>query len=589
MGDTPELVVRKNQFPKWETPIVAQLLHKLDKKGVIIPSPREVGEIISPIFLRENSDGSHRLILNLKKANEFISNAHFKMETITSILKLIYPNCYMASIDLKDAYFTVKVKESHQKFLKFQFEQQLYKFTCLPNGLCTGSRKFTKLCKPPLACLRALGHIISSYIDDLINVGDSFLECQQNVCDTITLFLELGFNIHHKKSKLVPTQVLTFLGFIINSKTMKISPTRVNKEKVKTLATELLQRGSFTIRFLARVIGTLISTFPGVKHGPLHFRHLEDLKSKSLQYYKGNFEKFTTLTKGAKLEIEWWLENIDGTDNDIYVPNPDMALYTDASMTGWGGVLGQHNTNGYWLEKEQHLHINVLELRAIKFSLLAFPIPEIIHLKVLSDNTTAVQCLNNKGTSHSASCNSETQQIWDIAIRKELHISATHIPGRLNEEADLQSRKQELRTEWKLAEDAFVYILQHFHRAPEIDLFASRINYQIKPFLSYRPDPEAMTINAFLVSWTNTIFYAFPPFSIISKTLQKAFMDKAEGIIVVPHWKNQPWFSRLTKLLVREPLILSSSHQLLYLPNQLNKKHPLQSLELMACHISGKT
>ena len=193
-----------------------------------------------------------------------------------------------------------------------------------------------------------------------------------------------------------------------------------------------------------------------------------------------------------------------------------------------------------------------------------------------------------KGTSHSSICTHETYQIWEIAIRKEIHISATHIPGKFNEEADLQSRKQELRTEWKLAEDAFVSILQHFGITPQIDLFATRINYQLKPFISYRPDPEAMAINAFLTSWTNLLFYAFPPFAIISKTLQKAFMDKAEGILIVLHWKNQPWFSRLTKLLVREPLLLCSSKQLLYLPNQPSVKHPLDPLVLMACHVSAK-
>ena len=50
---------------------------------------------------------------------------------------------------------------------------------------------------------------------------------------------------------------------------------------------------------------------------------------------------------------------------------------------------------------------------------------------------------------------------------------------------------------------------------PQIDLFASRLNYQIKPFVAYQPDPEAMAINAFTISWKPYCFYAFHPFSII--------------------------------------------------------------------------
>ena len=48
----------------------------------------------------------------------------------------------MASVVLKDAYYSVPIHEEYQKYLKFQWEDQLYTFTCLPNGLCVAPRKF---------------------------------------------------------------------------------------------------------------------------------------------------------------------------------------------------------------------------------------------------------------------------------------------------------------------------------------------------------------------------------------------------------------------------------------------------------------
>ena len=72
------------------------------------------------------------------------------METITLILKLVTPNIYFTKIDLKDAYYTIAILEEHQKYLKFANKDHLYKFTCLPNGYCHGSCKFTKALKPPL-------------------------------------------------------------------------------------------------------------------------------------------------------------------------------------------------------------------------------------------------------------------------------------------------------------------------------------------------------------------------------------------------------------------------------------------------------
>ena len=69
----------------------------------------EEGEIYLPIFLKKKTDGSFRLILNLKSINKNIEKQHFKMETITSVLKLVTSDvCFT-----KDAYYTIL--EEHQK------------------------------------------------------------------------------------------------------------------------------------------------------------------------------------------------------------------------------------------------------------------------------------------------------------------------------------------------------------------------------------------------------------------------------------------------------------------------------------------
>ena len=168
----PDVSFKPNQFANKEFATVASEIKKLLAKGIIKESSHEEGKIISPIFLREKPDGSHRLILNLKETNKFAENFHFIMEAITTILRLVRPNCYMGSIDIKDAYYRITVCEEDQKYLKFIFDGQLFQFTCLPNGLCSGPRKFTKLLKRPLASLREIGHvIISAYIYDIFNFG----------------------------------------------------------------------------------------------------------------------------------------------------------------------------------------------------------------------------------------------------------------------------------------------------------------------------------------------------------------------------------------------------------------------------------
>ena len=210
-------------------------INKLVGKGVIEYTEHEEGEFISPIFFRSKSDGTSRLILNLKILNEFLEYNHFKMETVNSVVDLIQPHCYMTSIDLKDAYYSVKISEEDTKYLKFYVGKN-FKFVVLPNGLCSGPRKFTKLTKPPIACLRIEGVIVAIYIDDIIAIGDTYEKCLIGTIKTIKLFLKLGFIIHPEKSSLQPSQEITYLGFVFNSKEMLVTLTRKKGKKFLSLA-----------------------------------------------------------------------------------------------------------------------------------------------------------------------------------------------------------------------------------------------------------------------------------------------------------------------------------------------------------------
>ena len=70
------------------------------------------------------------MILNLKSLNEFVDYQHFKMDNILTALKLIRPKCFMASVDLKDAYYSVPISLGDRAFLKFEWEGCYYQYTC---------------------------------------------------------------------------------------------------------------------------------------------------------------------------------------------------------------------------------------------------------------------------------------------------------------------------------------------------------------------------------------------------------------------------------------------------------------------------
>ena len=180
------------------------------------------------------------MILNLKQLNESVEYHHFEMDTLETVTGTLKPRCFVASVDLKDAYYTVPIHPDHQKHLKFMFHGCLYQYTCLPNRLSSATHIFTKLLKPVYSTLHNKGHLSSGYIDDSYLRGDTVEECQQNITDTACLFSRLGFHIHPTKSVLTPSHIPTFLGFILNSLIMIVSPTQEEIRKTIKACSDIL-------------------------------------------------------------------------------------------------------------------------------------------------------------------------------------------------------------------------------------------------------------------------------------------------------------------------------------------------------------
>lgn len=228
----------------------------------------------------------------------------------------------MASVDLKDAYYSVPVALEDRRFLMFEWEGHYYQYTCLPNGLACAPRMFTKILKPIYAHLHSVRHVSMGHIDDYFLVGYTHSACQQNIQDTVDKFDSLGFVIHPDKSVLVPTHELVFLGFLFNtlSMTIRLPPSKAGH--VKSACENLLLNSKVTVRELAHVIGLLVSSLPGVQFGRLHYRQLEKDKSLALHLCKGDYDGPVTISNDSRAELEWWVNNITSS----FMPSPRTIL-----------------------------------------------------------------------------------------------------------------------------------------------------------------------------------------------------------------------------------------------------------------------
>ena len=74
--------------------------------------------------------------------------------------------------------------------------------------------------------------------------------------------------------------------------------------------------------------------------------------------------------------------------------------------------------------------------------------------------------------------------------------------------------------EWKMNEMVFER-LQNLYGKCDVDLFASNDNLQVENYVSFKPYPNAVAIEAFALCWRNIDCYLFPSFSVIRDVLKK--------------------------------------------------------------------
>ena len=173
----------------------AEIQSLLVKNAIVPCSDSEPGQFMNNIFLvpKLNSEVKFCTILNLKKFNFYISKIKFHMETFNSMLDLVQSNSWLTKIDLSDAYLVIKIFGPHTNFLRFKWSHLVYKFVVMAFGLLSVPRVFTKLLKVPPSWLRRLGFLVAMYLDDSLQVSQTYKRCLRTTQATYNMLVSCGF------------------------------------------------------------------------------------------------------------------------------------------------------------------------------------------------------------------------------------------------------------------------------------------------------------------------------------------------------------------------------------------------------------
>ena len=89
-------------------------------------------------------------------------------------------------------------------------------------------------------------------------------------------------------------------------------------------------------------------------------------------------------------------------------------------------------------------------------------------------------------------------------------------------------------------------------------------------------------IDAMSFPWSGLRLYAFPPFSLLPRVLQKVAQDEAHLLLIAPRGPQRPWFLRLLSLIVDFPRSL-----LVYQPISLIPHSHPNNMHLTLWPLSG--
>ena len=469
----------------------------------------------------------------------------------------------MISLDLQDTYLQVPIHPESRRYLRFTMGGVSYQFRVLCFGLTTAPQVFTRLMTPISAILHRYGIRMLRYLDDWLILTESRTACLQARDRLLQVCEELGLQVNFKKSSLIPSQDMTYLGMQIQSVQFVAKPTETRVENLLKIIEEFLSSPDPPAALWRRLLGHLSSLTLLVKGGMLRMRSLQ-IRLRSMWDFRDELLRipWDPLCQEDLLWWSWAIQRREGVD--LSLPVLDLSFYSDASDVGWGAIVGEHQVSGVWTPSQRVLSINLREMMAVQKGLLEFS--SLLRGKTIAlfcDNVTTVAYLRRSGGTRSQVLFLKAREILLWVESMEITLLPQFIQGSLNTRADLLSRPNlVIGSEWTLHQEVVQDLL---HQWPAIiDLFATSLTARLPVFFAQAWEPKAAGVDAFLQPWDNLQAYAFPPIAIIKRVLLKLRAShNCDLTLIAPFWPQREWFPDLLELLSDIPIELPKRRDLL--------------------------
>ena len=317
-----------------------QAVDALLMKGAIerVMNVKSLG-FYSRLFLVPKKTGDLRPVIDLSTLSCHMVVPHFKMETQGSVRSAIRSQEWTVSIDIRDAYHHVPMHQAVRKYLHFVVNKKVYQFTCLPFGLATSPREFTKLLRPVVSLLRQQGVKLHVYLDNWLIRADTPEQAQQHAQTTIKVLQFFGWIINFEKSDLTPSQDFQFIGMQFNTRRFTVAPLPKMRVKVQSVHQHWMANPNITARDLHRLLGILVFMASLVRWGRLHLHPVQRWAATAWCQRTGNWSDRIQVPQWVLSEVAWWSSPAVLQDLPLAAREMEVTLFTDAFSSGLGSPV----------------------------------------------------------------------------------------------------------------------------------------------------------------------------------------------------------------------------------------------------------
>ena len=445
---------------------------------------------------------------------------------------------WMASVDLKEAYLQVPVHPASRHFLRFVFRDKVYQFKALCFGLSTAPQVFTRVMAPVSAILHSMGIRMRRYLDDWLVQSSSRESLLRDLQTVLRLCHELGIVVSPQKSNLVPSQVVQYLGVIIDTTSFRASPSQERISKLQSTAKEFRSSALPPASLWLSLLGVLSSLAHLVPGGCLRMRSLQLCLHRSWD----------------RLDLEAPV-SVSVSPRPPMVAPPSSPVFRSASLPGVSRPT--------LLVRRLRRGVGCPSRTSGRFRPVGLASGGVVHQRQGADcrqtGSSPVPiiskrshggCLLRQHHSGGASPHGGRHEVsspqrlgsGDLALDGvPLHPPGSAVsPG-------LQQRPSGRPVSPSPA-PPFRVVAQH----DRISVFKKTLagpnrlichlrNHRCSIYFSPFQDPMSAGTDAFLQSWNGLQAYAFPPVAIIPRVLAKLRASSGtELTLVAPHWAQRP-------------------------------------------------